>query len=71
VTTAAQTKGFYGWWMLFFLWVVYTVPIGFAFYSGTVLYPYMTAETGWARGEVMVGATGVMMLFGISSPLVA
>ncbi len=71
MTTGPQTKGFYGWWMLFFLWVVYTVPIGFAFYSGTVLFPYMTAETGWARGEVMVGATGVMMLFGLSSPLVA
>jgi sugar phosphate permease len=71
MTAESQTKGFYGWWMLFFLWVVYTVPIGFAFYSGTVLYPYMTAETGWPRGEVMVGATGVMMLFGFSSPLVA
>lgn len=71
MAAAPRTKGFYGWWMLFFLWVVYTVPIGFAFYSGTVLYPYMTAETGWSRGEVMVGATGVMMLFGLSSPLVA
>lgn len=71
MATRPQAKGFYGWWMLFFLWVVYTVPIGFAFYSGTVLYPYMTADMGWTRGEVMVGATGVMMLFGLSSPLVA
>ena len=66
-----QPRGFYGWWMLFFLWIVYTIPIGFAFYGPMVLYPFMIEEIGWSRGEVMVGATAMMLLVGLSAPLTA
>ncbi len=66
-----QAEGFYGWWLLFFLLIVYTIPIGFAFYSPMMLYPFMTEETGWARGEVMVGFTAVLLLMGLGAPLVA
>ncbi len=66
-----KTKGFYGWWMLFFLWVVYTIPIGFAFYSPAVLYPFMIEEMGWSRGEIMFGSTATMLLFGLTGPLTA
>jgi len=71
MATGTQTKGFYGWWMLFFLWVVYTVPIGFAYYSPAVLYPFMIEEMGWSRGEIMIGATALMLLFGLAGPLAA
>jgi MFS family permease len=66
-----RPRRFYGWWLLFFLWLIYTLPIGFAFYSPVVLAPYMIRDLGWSRGEVMVGITAIMMLFGISSPLTA
>jgi len=70
---AAETKakGFYGWWLIFFLWVVYTIPIGFAFYCPAVLYPFMIEAMGWSRGEIMFGSTAFMMLFGLASPLAA
>ncbi len=67
----AKAKGFHGWWMIFFLWVVYIIPIGFAFYSPSVLYPFMIKDMGWSRGEIMVGSTAIMLLFGLSGPLAA
>jgi MFS family permease len=66
-----ETGRFYGWWLLFFLWAIYTLPIGFAFYSPVVLAPFMIKDLGWSRGEIMLGVTAIMMLFGISSPLTA
>ena len=69
MATKTKTKGFYGWWLLFFLWIVYTIPIGFAFYSPAVIYPFMIEGMGWSRGEIMIGATAMVLLFGISAPL--
>ena len=66
-----RTPGFYGWWLLFFLWIVYTIPIGFVFYGPPVLYPFMIEETGWSRGDIMVGYAAIMLLTGIASPLAA
>jgi MFS family permease len=57
--------------MLFFLWVVYTIPIGFAFYSPAVLYPFMIEDMGWSRGEIMFGSTALILLFGLAGPLAA
>ncbi len=64
-------NSFYGWRLLFFLWIVYTLPIGFALYSPAVLYPAIIDDLGWTRGRVMVGSTAIMMLFGLASPLAA
>jgi MFS family permease len=55
--------------LIFFLWIVYTIPIGFAYYSPAVIYPFMIEEMGWSRGEIMVGAMALMLLFGVSAPL--
>jgi MFS family permease len=66
-----ETPGFYGWWLLFFLWIVYTIPIGFVFYGPPVLYPFMIEETGWSRGDIMVGYAAMMLLTGVASPLAA
>jgi len=71
LATGTKARGFYGWWLIFFLWVVYTIPIGFAFYCPAVLYPFMIEGMGWSRGEVMFGSTAIMLLFGLASPLAA
>jgi MFS family permease len=71
LATDTKKKSFYGWWLIFFLWIVYTIPIGFAFYSPAVLYPFMIDDMGWSRGETMIGATALMLLFGFTSPLAA
>ncbi len=69
MATETKTEGFYGWWLLFFLWIVYTIPIGFAYYSPAVIYPFMIDDMGWSRGEIMVGAMTFILLFGLSAPL--
>jgi len=69
LATETKTEGFYGWWLLFFLWIVYTIPIGFAYYSPAVIYPFMIDDMGWSRGEIMVGAMTFILLFGLSAPL--
>ncbi len=66
-----EKPGFYGWWLLLFLWIVYTIPIGFVFYGPPVLYPFMIEETGWSRGDIMVGYAAMMLLTGVASPLAA
>jgi hypothetical protein len=47
--------GFYGWWMLPFLCLVYSIPIGFAFYGPPVIYTFMQSDLGWQRGEIYAG----------------
>jgi len=69
LATETKTKSFYGWWLLFFLWIVYTIPIGFAYYSPAVIYPFMISDMGWSRGEIMVGVMTFVLLFGLSAPL--
>ena len=64
-------RGFHGWWLLVVLWIAYTIPIGFAFYGPMVLYPFMIEDMGWSRGEIMVGATAIMLLMGLGAPLTA
>jgi MFS family permease len=71
LATETKAKGFYGWWLIFFLWIVYTIPIGFAYYSPVVLYPFMIQAMGWSRGEIMVGSTAIVLLFGLTGPLAA
>jgi len=66
-----QTRDFYGWWLLLVLWIVYTIPIGFVFYGPPILYPLMIEETGWSRGDMMLGYAVIMLLTGLSSPLAA
>lgn len=69
--TETQGGGFYGWRLLFFLWVVYTIPVGFVFYGPPVLYPFMIEATGWSRGEIMVGFAAMGLCGGLTSPIIA
>ena len=71
VEVERRTRGFYGWWLLLFLWIIYTIPIGFAFYGPAVLYPVMIRNLGWSRGEIMTGSTAILLLLGLGAPLAA
>ena len=64
-------RSFSGWWQLFFLWIAYTMPIGFAFYGPAVLYPVMIKDLDWSRAKIMTGSTGIMLLLGLAAPLAA
>ena len=44
---ATKQRDFYGWWLLFFLWMVYSIPVGFMVYGAPVLYPFMIAEMAY------------------------
>jgi len=67
----AGSPSFYGWWLLFFLWVVYTIPVGFIFYGPPILFPFMIKELGWSRGDIMAGYALLGLLSGFASPLAA
>ena len=69
--TEAESPKFYGWWLLLFLCIVYTIPIGFAFYSPVVLYPFMSSDIGWSRGGIMVGSTSIVLVLGLTGPFTA
>ncbi|MBM3183390.1 MAG: MFS transporter, partial [Chloroflexi bacterium] len=71
MTTGLKQHKFYGWWLLFFLWVAYTIPVGFAFYSMPVLFPFIIEETGWSRGQVVMGFTLVLVVMGLTAPVTA
>ena len=64
----SKPGSFSGWWQLFFLWIAYTMPIGFAFYGPAVLYPVMIRDLGWSRGEIMTGSTAILLLLGLAAP---
>ncbi len=66
-----NARPFYGNKILFFLLVIYGLQMGFALYSRSVIYPFMLAELGWTRGEIMLGHTASAMLFGLASPVTA
>lgn len=66
-----QPRDFYGWRLLFFLWIVYTIPIGFVIYGPPVLYPYMIEAMGWSRGEIMIGFAAMGLAMGLTAPLTA
>lgn len=69
--TESKEKAFYGNRLIFILFFIYCVQMGFALYSRAVLYPFMLDELGWARAQIMLGHTATSMLFGFASPLTA
>jgi MFS family permease len=62
--------GFYGWWLLPILCLVYSIPIGFALYGPPVIYQFMQKELGWQRGEVNLGYTIIGMMLGLGALLI-
>jgi MFS family permease len=63
----ATGSGFYGWWLLPILCLVYSIPIGFALYGPPVIYTYMAESLGWQRGQVNVGYSIIGVMLGMGA----
>ena len=63
----ASGSGFYGWWLLPILCLVYSIPIGFALYGPPVINTYMTKALGWERGQINLGYTIMGILLGMGA----
>ena len=65
-----ETKGvnkFYGWFMLPFLCLVYSIPIGFAMYGPPVINTYMAEELKLQRWQVNVGYSILGIVLGLGA----
>ena len=63
----AKSGGFYGWWLLPILCLVYSIPIGFALYGPPVIYTYMSKSLGWERGQINLGYTIIGIMLGMGA----
>ena len=63
----ATGSGFYGWWLLPILCLVYSIPIGFALYGPPVIYTYMSKALGWERGQINLGYTIIGIMLGMGA----
>jgi len=66
----ATGSGFYGWWLLPILCLVYSIPIGFALYGPPVIYIYMAESLGWQRGQINVGYSIIGVMLGMGALLI-
>ena len=63
----ATISGFYGWWLLPILCLVYSIPIGFALYGPPVIYTFMAEDLGWQRGQINVGYSIIGIMLGMGA----
>jgi len=67
VSDKIRGSGFYGWWLLPILCLVYSIPIGFALYGPPVIYTFMAEDLGWQRGQVNVGYSIIGIMLGMGA----
>jgi MFS family permease len=63
----ATGSGFYGWWLLPILCLVYSIPIGFALYGPPVIYTFMAEDLGWQRGQINIGYSIIGIMLGMGA----
>src|SRR2546429_3470716 len=63
-------RGFYGWKLVFILWLVDFLNMGFPLYGGAVINTYMLKEIPMSRSEFGLGFTLLTLFVGIPSILV-
>lgn len=63
-------RGFYGWKLVFFLWLLDFLNMGFPLYGGAVINTYMLKEIPMSRGAYGLGFTLLNLFVGIPSILV-
>lgn len=63
-------RGFYGWKLVFILWLLDFLNMGFPLYGGTVINTYMLKEIPMSRSEFGLGFTILNLFVGIPSILV-
>src|SRR5713226_8396321 len=64
-------RGFYGWKLVFFLWLLDFLNMGFPLYGGAVINTYMLKEIPMSRSAFGMGFTILNLFVGIPSILVA
>jgi len=64
-------RGFYGWNLVFFLWLLDFLNMGFPLYGGAVINTYMLKEIPMSRSTFGLGFTLLNLFVGIPSILVA
>ncbi len=60
-------RGFYGWKLVFILWLVDFLNMGFPLYGGAVINTYMLKEIPMSRSEFGLGFTLLNLFVGIPS----
>lgn len=63
--------GFYGWKLMFVLWLIHVLVVGFGFFGPPLLFPLMIKALGWSRTEISLGFMLAILLMGFSAPLAA
>jgi MFS family permease len=63
-------RGFYGWKLVFFLWLLDFLNMGFPLYGGAVINTYMLKEIPLSRSDFGMGFTLLNLFVGIPSILV-
>src|SRR5712672_2361660 len=63
-------RGFYGWKLVFILWLIDFLNMGFSLYGGTVINTYMLKEIPMTRSDFGMGFTLLNLFVGIPSILV-
>jgi MFS family permease len=69
--TATPERGFYGWKLVFVLWLLDFVNMGFPLYGGAVINTYMLKDIPMSRSSYGLGFTLLNLFVGIPSMVVA
>ena len=69
-TEMTSERGFYGWKLVFFLWLLDFLNMGFPLYGGAVINTYMLKEIPMSRSAFGMGFTILNLFVGIPSILV-
>src|SRR2546426_12747233 len=69
-TDMTSQRGFYGWKLVFILWLLDFLNMGFSLYGGAVINTYMLKEISMSRSSFGVGFTLLNLFVGIPSILV-
>jgi MFS family permease len=69
-TDMTSERGFYGWKLVFFLWLLDFLNMGFPLYGGAVINTYMLKEIAMSRSAFGMGFTLLNLFVGIPSILV-
>src|SRR5207245_5214013 len=69
-TDMTSERGFYGWKLVFILWLLDFLNMGFPLYGGAVINTYMLKEIPMSRGVFGLGFTLLNLFVGIPSILV-
>jgi MFS family permease len=68
---AHGTTGFYGWKLVFALWVLDFLSLGFPLYGGAVISVYMMKQIAMTRSTYGLGFTLLTLFVGVPSPVIA